>query len=182
MTTMDNCQCVCNLADLIEEHYSLLYRYAFRLSGSVADAEDLTQQTFLMAQPKLHQLRESSHAKAWLCAIVRNVFRKSLRRNGNSTVPLGSISEPASNLPINSMVDLEEIQNALNELSEEFRSPLILYYFSEFSYKEISEQLEVPMGTVMSRLARAKAYLRKRLELREEVIQEDSRTTVGVKS
>ncbi len=55
------------------------------------------------------------------------------------------------------------MQNVLNDLPEEYRSPIILFYFQEFSYKEIAEQMQVPLGTVMSRLARAKAYLRQRL-------------------
>ena len=179
---MDDRRCASNLADLIEQHYSLLYRYAFRLSGSAADAEDLTQQTFLTAQAKLHQLREPSYAKAWLFAIIRNTFRKSLRHHGNPAVlPLESVSEPAANRPINPTFDSEEIQNALNELPEEFRSPLVLYYFNEFSYKEIAEQLEIPIGTVMSRLARAKTHLRRRLEPREQTNQQSSETAASLK-
>ena len=61
-------------------------------------------------------------------------------------------------------IDSEELQQILNELPEEFRTPLILFYFEEFSYREIADQINVPIGTVMSRLARGKGYLRKRLE------------------
>src|SRR5438045_1561353 len=67
------------LFDLVERHYALLYRYAFRLSGSEADAEDLTQQTYLVAQTKLDQLRDSERAKSWLCAILRNIYLKQQR-------------------------------------------------------------------------------------------------------
>src|SRR5207253_1538973 len=61
------------------------------------------------------------------------------------------------------LVDSQQLQNALNELPEAFRTPLILYYFEEFSYRDIAEQMSVPLGTVMSRLARGKAFLRQRL-------------------
>lgn len=160
---MDDEQSALSVADLVEQHYPLLYRYAYRLTGSVADAEDLTQQAYLTAQTKLDQLREASHAKAWLCAIVRNTFLKSIRsQNGTVVVSLEKVAEPIGVDPA-TVVDEEEMQRILNELPEEFRAPLILFYFEEFSYKDIAEQLQVPVGTVMSRLARAKAHLRRRL-------------------
>ena len=64
---------------LVEEHYASLYRYAFRLSGSQADAEDLTQEAFCQAQLKLGQLREPASAKAWLFSILRNACLRRLR-------------------------------------------------------------------------------------------------------
>jgi len=166
---MDDGPCVPNVSDLVKQHYTLLYRYAFRLCGSVADAEDLTQQTFLTAQRKLGQLREPAHAKAWLCAIVRNTYLKALRsRNGRVVVSLEFVAEPtAEDPPGEPALNPQELQTILNELPEEFRTPLILFYFEEFSYKEIAEQTEVAIGTVMSRLARAKSYLRGRLVSRQ---------------
>lgn len=151
------------LFDLVERHYALLYRYAYRLTGSEADAEDLTQQTFLIAQSKLDQLREADRAKSWLCTILRNVYLKELR--GPSCVPAGSLEsivEPEWR-GAEPEFDQEQLQNVLNDLPEEYRTPLILFYFQEFSYKEIAEQMGVPAGTVMSRLSRGKAYLRQRL-------------------
>src|SRR5579872_4290956 len=67
------------LADLVEQHYALLYRYAYRLTGSEADAEDLTQQTFMTAQARWDQLRDETRAKSWLFTIARNAFLKELR-------------------------------------------------------------------------------------------------------
>src|SRR4029077_2147279 len=67
------------LTVLVERYYALLYRYAYRLTGSEADAEDLTQQTFLTAQAKWDQLREEDKAKSWLFTIARNAFLKELR-------------------------------------------------------------------------------------------------------
>jgi len=166
---MDDDPCVLKLSDLVEQHYTLLYRYAFRLCGSATDAEDLTQQTFLTAQRKLGQLRKPAYAKAWLCAIVRNTYLKNLRnRNGTAVVSLEFVAEPIAEDPSGEpALNPQELQTILNELPEEFRTPLILFYFEEFSYKEIAEQMEVVIGTVMSRLARAKSYLRGRLVSRQ---------------
>jgi RNA polymerase sigma-70 factor (ECF subfamily) len=153
-----------NVQRLVDEHYEALYRYAYRLSGSAADAEDLTQETFCAAQQKLGQLREPGRAKAWLFSILRNTFlhrrRASQYAHFVSLDGLGDLPELADPLP---PVDPEQLQQALNELPEVFRTPVILFYFEEFSYRDIAEQMDLPMGTVMSRLARAKAYLRSRL-------------------
>ena len=162
---MDESRHTVSLSELACLHYPLVYRYAFRLCGSVEEAEDLTQQAFLTAHRRLHQLREQDSAKAWLCAILRNTFltRIALRRSAR-TVPLQLIPEPADETPGDLTIDSEELQQILNELPEEFRTSLILFYFEEFSYREIADQMSVPIGTVMSRLARGKGYLRKRLE------------------
>jgi RNA polymerase sigma-70 factor (ECF subfamily) len=162
---MDDSRSTPSLSELARLHYALVYRYAYRLCGSAEEAEDLTQQAFLTAHRRLDQLREQESAKAWLCTILRNTFltRVTTRRLPRM-VPLQLVSEPAEELPHNIDVDSDELQQVLNELPEEFRTPLILYYFNEFTYREIAEQMTVPIGTVMSRLARAKSYLRRRLE------------------
>src|SRR5206468_6447150 len=82
----------------------------------------------------------------------------------HTTVPLDSIAELPESLPeALHEVDVEQLQAALGELPEVFRTPIILYYFEDFSYRDIAEQMDLPIGTVMSRLARAKAHLRARL-------------------
>lgn len=154
-----------DIQTLVHAHYQALYRYAYRLSGSGSDAEDLTQETFCQAQTKISQLREADKAKAWLFTILRNVYLRKVRSSKLSKqVSLESVDElpdrPSEPMPI---LDSVELQKALNQLPELFRTPIILYYFEEFSYREIAEQMEVPLGTVMSRLARAKAFLRERL-------------------
>jgi RNA polymerase sigma-70 factor (ECF subfamily) len=79
-------------------------------------------------------------------------------------VPLDGVSEPVGREPdLPPAIDPAELQAALNELDESFRTPVILFYFEEFSYKDIADQLDMPIGTVMSRLARAKSYLRGKL-------------------
>jgi len=149
---------------LVDAHYEALYRYAYRLSGSSQDAEDLTQETFCQAQNKLLQLREAEKAKSWLFTILRNAYLHRLRTAKlEKQVPLDGIPEIAERTGDVPVLDSAQLQLALNELPELFRTPVVLYYFEEFSYKDIAEQMDVPMGTVMSRLARAKAFLRERL-------------------
>jgi RNA polymerase sigma-70 factor, ECF subfamily len=150
------------MAALIDEHYALVYRYAYRLCGSVADAEDLTQQTFLTAQAKRDQLRDPQAARGWLCAIARHAFLRG-RRQPQRTLSLGDGVEPCSEPAPPEEIDEATLQAALTELPEEFRTPVVLFYFEGFSYKEIASRLQVPLGTVMSRLSRAKAHLRQRL-------------------
>ncbi|HLJ91568.1 MAG TPA: sigma-70 family RNA polymerase sigma factor [Gemmataceae bacterium] len=150
---------------LVEANYVALYRYAYRLCGTAADAEDLTQEAFCKAQLHLGQLRDSARAKAWLFRILRNVYLHQVRAEKHQhCLSLTDIPElperPPGPLPA---VDPEQLQQALNQLPESFRTPIILYYFEDFSYRDIADQMDLPLGTVMSRLARAKAQLRARL-------------------
>jgi len=153
-----------SVQSLVDEHYEALYRYAYRLSGRATDAEDLVQETYCKAQEKLSQLREPERAKAWLFSILRNGYLHRFRASQHPRMltleEIHDFPEPAENLP---EVEPEKLQQALNDLPEVFRTPVIMFYFEEFSYRDIAEQMEVPIGTVMSRLARAKAFLRDRL-------------------
>ncbi len=150
---------------LVEQHYAMLYRFAYRLSGSAVDAEDLTQETFCTAQEKIGQLRDPASARGWLCKILRNHFLH--RRRANNVVTWESLDslecDPEDAADAAAEVDSERLQAVLADLPEAFRTPVILFYFEEFSYRQIADQLGVPIGTVMSRLARAKAFLRYRL-------------------
>jgi RNA polymerase sigma-70 factor (ECF subfamily) len=154
-----------SVQQLVDDHYLGLYRYAYRLTGSSADAEDLTQEAFCKAQLQLGQLRDVARAKAWLFSILRNGYLHRIRTQKQqrlvSLESVGDVPEaPADPMP---EVDPERLQEALNELDEVFRTPIILYYFEDFSYRDIAEQMNLPIGTVMSRLARAKDHLRTRL-------------------
>jgi RNA polymerase sigma-70 factor (ECF subfamily) len=151
------------MAELIGQHYELLYRVSFRLSGSVADAEDLTQQTFLTAQQKLEQLRQTESAKSWLLAILRHHFFRNRSRAAKQSVRLESLPEPSCSTSATNRDDSEALQAALNDLPDDFRFPIVLYYFHERSYQEIANELSIPLGTVMSRLSRGKEHLRRRL-------------------
>jgi RNA polymerase sigma-70 factor, ECF subfamily len=156
-----------NVQQLVDDYYAALYRYAYRLSGSAADADDLTQEAFCKAQLNLRQLRDASRARPWLFSILRNAYLHRVRADRQVRwVPLevaAEIAEAAADTDVPPEVDPERLQQALAELPEGFRTPVILFYFEEFSYRDIAEQMDLPIGTVMSRLARAKGHLRARL-------------------
>lgn len=160
------------LPQLIRDYAAPLYRYAFRLAGQASDAEDLVQQTFLVAQQKLHQLREADRASAWLYAVLRSCFLKSRRKpqpaNFDEQFPPDSIAAQPDGDENDAWLDREALQLALSELPDEFKIVVLMFYFEDLSYKEIAEQLEMPIGTVMSRLSRGKAHLRRRLEVSAE--------------
>lgn len=150
---------------LIELHHRAVFRYAYRLAGTVADAEDLTQQTFLIAQQKGHQLREPDKANRWLFAVVRSCFLKSRRRRRPvpaTTVDL-EIDQVTAEPPRDELLDQQALDAAFAALPDLFRVVLAMYYFDELSYKEIAAELDLPIGTVMSRLSRAKQRLRQML-------------------
>lgn len=156
-----------DIATLVDQNYAAAYRFAYRLSGTAQEAEELTQQAFLDAQRKLDSLRDPAKARAWLFMIVRNLYRRRIRsRATHREVPF----ESAFDLPDESSavatltLDSDTLQQVLNELPPEFRDVLVLFYFRDLSYREIAEQLGVPVGTVMSRLSRGKQQLRGRLD------------------
>jgi len=154
---------------LVRDHHQELYRYAFRLSGGVQDAEDLTQQAFLVAQQKLDQVRRAECARSWLYAVLRNCYLKSFRRR--LPTPASVIDLDIDNIAqqiVEQEIDGERLQLALDELPAEYKVVVLLFYFEQQSYREIAEELEIPPGTVMSRLSRAKSHLRKRLLDRPE--------------
>ena len=150
---------------LVDEHLAAVYRYAYRLTGTVQDAEDLTQQVFLLAQQSVGQLREEERARGWLFAILRNAFLKTAQRNdpvaaaslGLNLDTFAAASEP------DGAVDSRTLQTAIDELPPEFRLVVVMFYFEDCSDREISAKLDLPILTVMSRLARAKRHLRAKL-------------------
>lgn len=151
-----------DLVRLVHEHHVPLYRYAFRLCGNVADAEDLVQQTFVVAQEKLHQLRQADSVRSWLYTVLRNGFLKSRRRPrpvAAESVELDIESVPEA-VADGEEIDRERLQLVLDALPDEYRLVLVMFYFEECSYREIAAKLNVPIGTVMSRLSRAKQRLR----------------------
>ncbi len=146
--------------------YEPLYGFAYSLSGNENDACELTQETFARLLAKGGQLRDGSKVKSWLFTTLYRVFLgwKSRERR----LPHLEISSVEHELPpiAAELVDTMErdtVREALLEIDERYRTPLTLYYLEEHSYEEIAELLEIPIGTVMSRLSRAKAQMREAL-------------------
>ncbi len=153
------------IKQLIADHHEAIFRYAFRLSGNRDDAEDLSQQTFMVAHQKRHQIREPGKARGWLYAVLRSCYLKSQRKQRPASVAGMEldVNDIPQTCPNEDNVDRELLQAAIDELADEFKVVLLMFYFESCSYKEIAEKLELPVGTVMSRLSRAKSRLRGRL-------------------
>ncbi len=152
---------------MVETYYSSLFRFGISLSGSEADASDLTQQTFFIWASKGDQLRDPSKVKTWLFTTLYREFLRSRRREKNH--PSESFEEMTIELadeapPVPLEMDGEKVVEVLKGLDLVYREPLTLFYLEDLSYKEIADILEIPIGTVMSRLARGKGIMRKRLE------------------
>lgn len=155
---------------LVDGQYAPLYRFALSLAKSEADAADLTQQTFFLWASKGNQLRDKSKAKSWL---FTTLYREFLNRRRHEVrfpkVELEEVCEEEMSISPNvNTLDSATVLQALHAVEEPFRAPLTLFYLRQFSYQEIAEMLEVPIGTVMSRLSRGKAQLRQRLLSKEE--------------
>lgn len=156
-----------------------LYRTGLRMTRSEADAEDLVQETYIRAFRHRDQFTPGTNLKAWLFRILTNTFINSYRRRSSqpetteldkveettlyrqmSQGPASSSSQPEREV-VDNMVD-SEVKEALEDLPEIFRS-VVLLDVEGFSYREIAEMLEIPIGTVMSRLHRARRSLQRRL-------------------
>jgi RNA polymerase sigma-70 factor (ECF subfamily) len=149
---------------LVDTHYASLYRFALSLARNSADAGDLVQQTFFIWATKGHGLRESAKAKSWLFTTLYREFLRGRRRDARATsledLPPGEADVAAEDVDRVARLDAATVMAALQTVDEVFRAPLTLYYLEDLSYQEIATAIEVPIGTVMSRLSRGKAQLR----------------------
>ena len=153
------------------EYLNELYSYALVLTRNHAEAEDLIQETYFRAMRAMERLRMDSNIKSWLFTILRNVWLNQLRRrrNGPEMVQMelgdGVVTDvvQASKGPHNLYVDkmeAEQVRAAIEELPILFREVILLREYEDLSYQEIASVLDCPIGTVMSRLGRARAKLR----------------------
>ena len=149
---------------LVDTQYKPLFRFALSLAKNSSDAADLTQQTFLVWAKRGHSLRDDGKAKAWLFTTLYREFLRACRRE-NRVEALEDLDSVEVDLTAPEMEPFAPGQHgivpeAMREIDEIYRVPLTLFYLQDFSYKEIAQMLEVPIGTVMSRLARGKGQLR----------------------
>lgn len=153
---------------LVQSHYQDLYRYAFSLAKKPEDAADLVQTTFTIWAEKGHQLQDLSKAKSWLFTTLHRQFLSLYRQAQKEPQPLTDPTLQLDNLVSptaspESTLDAKTVLLAMDSLDETFRAPLQLFYLSDLNYREIAEALQVPLGTIMSRLARGKMQLREKL-------------------
>jgi RNA polymerase sigma-70 factor (ECF subfamily) len=162
------------------EHIDLLYAVALRLTRNPADAEDLTQNTFVKALRFHDKFKEGTYIKAWLLTILRNTFINEYRRKSRRPieVELSGLEAAPDSLPdaettfklnhgqredLLELVD-DPVRKAVEELPDDFREAVIMADLEDMSYKEIADIMKCPLGTVMSRLYRGRKLLRDALE------------------
>jgi RNA polymerase sigma-70 factor (ECF subfamily) len=170
-----------------------LYRTALRLTRTPADADDLVQDTYLKAFRAADSFRPGSNLRAWLFTILHNTARNRTRDRARDAVVVDSEAvERAAELPSAAVwrghpadtpetlllrdTLTPELQAAVDELPEPFREAVLLRDVEEFSYAEIAEMLEIPVGTVMSRISRGRQALYRRLQSQRA----SERSPVGV--
>jgi RNA polymerase sigma-70 factor (ECF subfamily) len=166
--------------------FEQLYNFAHWLTRNRDEAEDLVQETYVKGLRGFSSFQLGTNFRAWMYRILRNTFLTS--RTGlkaTMTVPL-DLEEDAPELPVESATpetifiersNTQLMQSAIDELPVYFREILLLCEVEEMSYQEIAETLSIPMGTVMSRLSRARKMLRDRLRLQ---LQRESVPTTAV--
>jgi RNA polymerase sigma-70 factor (ECF subfamily) len=147
------------------------YRYAITLVRDPADAEDLVQEAYVRALNAIGRLRPDSNVKAWLFTIVKNIWRNQLRSKYNKyiTTELNNddsnhylLGKPDGSLYSSFIecTDIQLVRDAINQLEPDHREIILLREYDELSYREIADVLNCPIGTVMSRLGRAREKLK----------------------
>ncbi|MBK6729487.1 MAG: sigma-70 family RNA polymerase sigma factor [Bacteroidetes bacterium] len=154
-----------------------LYNFAFHLTYNEDDANDLVQETFLKSYRFIDSYQQGTNAKAWLFKILKNGFINDYRRKSKRPMqvefdPMVNYSETDDDSSVQ-IVDLrqemfqglvgDEVTRALNDLPVDFRTVILLCDIEEFSYEEIAKIIDIPIGTVRSRLHRARNLLKEKL-------------------
>ncbi len=152
-----------------------LYNFAYRFTGSAEDARDVTQEALMKALRHLSEYDSQWRFSTWIYRITRNTCID-LQRRRRPTAELNeeTIAEDAlggrPSSPLQAALFQEDsliLHQAMGSLRENYREIVVLYHFENLSYREISDMLEIPIGTVMNRLFRARAMLREELSRRE---------------
>lgn len=133
------------------------------------DAQELAQEAYLQAQQRLHQLRQPEAAKAWLCRLTRNICLDHLRaQKWRRLLGLEETEEQSHNINPEALLEAQEqirqVKRAVGQLPKKLREVFILRAYGELSYEEVAQTLGIHIGTVMSRLSRARAMVRNAME------------------
>lgn len=166
-----------NFQDLVNAYYKPLYRFGYSLAKNEHEASDLVQQAFYIYAEKGSAIRDKSKVKSWLFTTLYREFlgrkRKAQRIDHYEPEMLeaaGGAVEPAARGQHDAHLALE----ALQQVDAVYREPLSLFYLKDLTYKEIAEVLDVPIGTIMSRLSRGKAQLREIFQRQSTKTSEES--------
>ena len=150
------------------EHINDLYRTAVRLTRSHQDADDLVQETYMQAWRSFERYEAGTNCRAWLYKIMFNKYDHLRRKKFTQAKYFQEADEftfdnSVYTAPIPEHLTDKEVIGALNKLPEHYRSVVLLADVHEFDYKEVAAILDIPIGTVMSRLSRARGQLKKSL-------------------
>ncbi len=159
-------------------HIDSMYNFAYRITFDEDDAKDLVQETYLKAYRFIESFQEGTNAKAWLFRILKNSFINDFRKRSKEPSKVDyqevetfynseDIDEPiTSDLRVDALRDMigDEVSNALNSLAIDFRTVIILCDLEGFTYEEMAKILDIPIGTVRSRLHRARNLLKDKLQ------------------
>jgi RNA polymerase sigma-70 factor (ECF subfamily) len=154
-------------SEALVAHLPTLRRYAVSLVGDPALADDLVQSCIERALRQSSQLRELPRIRGWLRRILYNLYIDEIRRNPakGKEVDVDAYSNHMElSIPASDRDSMLDLARAMNQLSVEHREILLLVSVEELNYREISEELGIPQGTVMSRLARARNHLRSMMQ------------------
>jgi RNA polymerase sigma-70 factor (ECF subfamily) len=152
------------MIDELHAHIGSLRRYAVVLCRNDTDADDLVQEALTKAVAAAHTYRPGQNLRAWLFGILHNTFvshRRQYARRARAATFLSGIGERSEPNRGEQRVDMEQTVRMLGRLSDEQRAVLVLVAVEELSYEEAAEALGIPVGTVMSRLARGREQLRR---------------------
>ena len=153
-------------------HMKLLYNVALKYTGNVFDAEDIVQETYMMAFHKFSQLKDPDKCKPWLLRILRNNFLKTcqkenamqqLQKSDYIAFLKSETQRKGADTLLEEAADTRIVNDAIDQLPIKYKEILILYYMDDMLYKDIASTLDIPIGTVMSRLNRAKEALKVKL-------------------
>lgn len=176
--------------DCLLSHMDALYRFGMVLSCNDAVASDLVQETYVRALNFRNKLRRANNIKIWMFTILRNIWLNQLRKErgfpGLTERDCAERLEPADGLQhdphqqLMRRMETERVREAIRQLPGDFREMIVLREYEDLSYREIAKLVGCPVGTVMSRLARARARLRDLLmDLRMEKGHAEVSTRAG---
>ena len=156
----------CLYEDLVRSHGGDVYRFAYRLCGERELAEDLAQETFCEAWRSIASLQDPNRGRAWLLQILRHRYAHTIRRQTRrvrARVSHEQLNEVAIRTGVDVLAQLSDqeiLQQALDSLDDRFKEPFLLVFLEDFTCQAAADFLDLPLGTVLSRIHRARQQLR----------------------